>query len=350
MTCRFHVQTAGSSLTAQSVDNNVVRTTIEALAAVLGGAQSLHTNARDEALALPTRGVRAARAADAADHRPRERRRRHADPLAGQLLRREADRPARGRRPGLPRPDRRDGRRAGGDRRGLPAAPDPGGGLPRPARGRGGRADRRRRQRVPRRRGPHARAPAHRSGRASGSRSTGCAGCAPTRDDDAWQRRSTGSAKRPTSDENLLPPIIDAVKAKRDAGRDQRPAARGVRRAPRADHGLMENSEQAFDLPLAAPGRVHHVAVVVRDIDAALAFYRDRLGLPVELVLPIESDGVTIAFLPVGESKIELVSRPTRRPASRASSSRAARASTTSASRSPTSPPSCAAWQARGSS
>src|SRR5688572_3302435 len=54
MMCRFHVQTAGSSLTAQSVDNNVVRTTIEALAAVLGGAQSLHTNAGDEALALPT--------------------------------------------------------------------------------------------------------------------------------------------------------------------------------------------------------------------------------------------------------------------------------------------------------
>jgi len=54
MMCRFHVQTAGSSLTAQSVDNNVVRTTIEALAAVLGGAQSLHTNARDEALALPS--------------------------------------------------------------------------------------------------------------------------------------------------------------------------------------------------------------------------------------------------------------------------------------------------------
>src|SRR3954451_14413587 len=57
MMCRFHVQTAGSSLTAQSVDNNVVRTTIEALSAVLGGAQSLHTNARDEALALPTEGA-----------------------------------------------------------------------------------------------------------------------------------------------------------------------------------------------------------------------------------------------------------------------------------------------------
>ena len=52
--CRFHVQTAGSSLTARSIDNNVVRTTVQALAAVLGGAQSLHTNSRDEALALPT--------------------------------------------------------------------------------------------------------------------------------------------------------------------------------------------------------------------------------------------------------------------------------------------------------
>jgi methylmalonyl-CoA mutase, N-terminal domain len=54
MMCRFHVQTAGSSLTAQSIDNNVVRTTLQALAAVLGGTQSLHTNSRDEALALPT--------------------------------------------------------------------------------------------------------------------------------------------------------------------------------------------------------------------------------------------------------------------------------------------------------
>ena len=54
MMCRFHTQTAGSSLTAQSVDNNVVRTTVQALAAILGGTQSLHTNSRDEALALPT--------------------------------------------------------------------------------------------------------------------------------------------------------------------------------------------------------------------------------------------------------------------------------------------------------
>ena len=51
---RFHAQTAGSTLTAEQPLNNVVRTTIEALAAVLGGAQSLHTNGYDEALALPT--------------------------------------------------------------------------------------------------------------------------------------------------------------------------------------------------------------------------------------------------------------------------------------------------------
>jgi methylmalonyl-CoA mutase N-terminal domain/subunit len=51
---RFHTQTAGSALTAQQVDNNIVRVAIQALAAVLGGTQSLHTNSRDEALALPT--------------------------------------------------------------------------------------------------------------------------------------------------------------------------------------------------------------------------------------------------------------------------------------------------------
>ncbi len=54
MMMRFHAQTAGSTLTAQQVENNVVRVTLQALAAVLGGAQSLHTNSKDEALALPT--------------------------------------------------------------------------------------------------------------------------------------------------------------------------------------------------------------------------------------------------------------------------------------------------------
>ena len=54
MMLRFHTQTAGCSLTAQQPDNNVVRVTIQALAAVLGGTNSLHTNSRDEALCLPT--------------------------------------------------------------------------------------------------------------------------------------------------------------------------------------------------------------------------------------------------------------------------------------------------------
>ncbi len=54
MMLRFHTQTAGSTLTAQQVDNNIVRVTVQTLAAVLGGTQSLHTNSRDEALALPT--------------------------------------------------------------------------------------------------------------------------------------------------------------------------------------------------------------------------------------------------------------------------------------------------------
>ena len=52
--CRFHAQTGGSTLTAQQVDNNIVRTSIQALSAILGGAQSLHTNSKDEALALPS--------------------------------------------------------------------------------------------------------------------------------------------------------------------------------------------------------------------------------------------------------------------------------------------------------
>ena len=52
--CRFHTQTGGSTLTSEQIDNNVIRTTIQALSAVLGGTQSLHTNSKDEALSLPT--------------------------------------------------------------------------------------------------------------------------------------------------------------------------------------------------------------------------------------------------------------------------------------------------------
>ena len=156
LVCRFHVQTAGSSLAAQSIDNNVVRTTVQALAAVLGGAQSLHTNSRDEALALPTE--EAARLAlrtqqilayeAGVTETP--------DPLAGSYYVETPDQRARGGGLVVPRRDRGDGRHAGGDRGRLPAAPDPGGRLPRPAGDRIRRPGRRRRQPIPRRRGPDA--------------------------------------------------------------------------------------------------------------------------------------------------------------------------------------------------
>ena len=60
--------------------------------------------------------------------------------------------------------------------------------------------------------------------------------------------------------------------------------------------------------PLHRLGRVHHVAVVVGDLEAALGFFRDMLGLELEVVQEIPSDRVRIAFLPIGETKIELVS------------------------------------------
>ena len=97
---RFHAQTGGSTLTAQQPENNIVRVAIQALSAVCGGAQSLHTNSFDEALALPsehaatiairTQQVLAAEAGDDGDRRSARR----------LVLRRGADRRARGARAG----------------------------------------------------------------------------------------------------------------------------------------------------------------------------------------------------------------------------------------------------------
>ena len=83
---RTHCQTSGVSLTEQDPYNNIVRTTIEALAAVLGGTQSLHTNSFDEAIALPTDFSRAHRPQHAADPgrgKRRHRGRRSASAAAG---------------------------------------------------------------------------------------------------------------------------------------------------------------------------------------------------------------------------------------------------------------------------
>jgi methylmalonyl-CoA epimerase len=60
-------------------------------------------------------------------------------------------------------------------------------------------------------------------------------------------------------------------------------------------------------MPIPPPGRIHHVAVVVRSIEDSLGLYRDLLGMPLEAVTDIPSDRVRIAFLGVGDSKVELV-------------------------------------------
>ena len=137
---RFHTQTGGATLTAQQPENNIVRTALQALSAVLGGTQSLHTNSMDEALALPTRGRRRCRAAHAADPRAtRPASPTPIDPLGGsyyvEKLTDEVEAEARR----LHRPHRRDGRRAGAVERGLPAARDPRERLPHPARHRSAR-------------------------------------------------------------------------------------------------------------------------------------------------------------------------------------------------------------------
>ena len=252
LVCRFHVQTAGSSLTAQSVDNNVVRTTIQALAAVLGGAQSLHTNSRDEALALPTE--EAARLAlrtqqiiayeAGVTETP--------DPLAGSLLRREPDQRARGRGLGLPRRDRGDGRDAGGHRGRLPAAPDPGGRLPRPA-------------------GDRVAATRSSSG-STASATTRCTTPPLHRIDPDGERRQIERVRRVRAERSAeaWTAAMDRLEAiargrrqpdagdprrrprLRDGRRDQRPAARRLGRAPRADHGLTAERDPPATVPAAA--------------------------------------------------------------------------------------------------
>ena len=91
---RFHTQTAGVSLTAQQPVNNVVRTAVEALAAVLGGTNSLHTNALDEVLALPSAAAGGDGAAHPAGARGGDRRQQRRRPARRLLVRGGAHRPA----------------------------------------------------------------------------------------------------------------------------------------------------------------------------------------------------------------------------------------------------------------
>ena len=122
LSLRTHSQTSGWSLTAQDVYNNVVRTAIEAMAATQGHTQSLHTNALDEALALPTRFLRAHRAQHAALPAAGERHHAHRRSVGRLVLCRAAHR--RARQEGLgPHPGGRRARRHGeGDRGRHPEA------------------------------------------------------------------------------------------------------------------------------------------------------------------------------------------------------------------------------------
>ena len=102
---RFHTQTGGSTLTAQQPENNIVRVTLQSLAAALGGTQSLHTNGFDEALGCRP-PARPRRAAHPADRRLRVGRGRHRRPFGWLLLRGGTDRRGRAGGPGVPGPDR----------------------------------------------------------------------------------------------------------------------------------------------------------------------------------------------------------------------------------------------------
>ena len=211
---RFHAQTGGSTLTAQQPENNIVRVAVQALSAVCGGAQSLHTNAFDEALALPTE--RSARIAlrtqqilahEAGGHR-------HRRPARRLLLPRGADGRARAARVGADLAGRRARRRGRGDRAGVRPAGDRRRGVPPHDRGRERRARHRRRQPIRRGRGGARRAPPHRprrrapparaDGRASGPGGT------PTR-----RPRALAEVRRVADgDGNLLVPMREALRAR----------------------------------------------------------------------------------------------------------------------------------------
>ena len=190
--CRFHTQTAGVSLTAQQPYNNVVRTALQALAGVLGGTQSLHTNSLDEALALPTEDAVtiALRTQQIIAHESGVV--NTVDPLAGSYFVEKLTNRHRGRRPRLLPEDRRHGRDGGGDRARLPPARDPGVGLPVPeGSGAEGEGDRRR-QRVRDGRAAHLH-PVHRRDSGRGADGAGARSEGGPRQRARWKRPWRGS-------------------------------------------------------------------------------------------------------------------------------------------------------------
>ena len=194
---RFHAQTGGSTLTAQQPENNVARVTVQALAAVCGGAQSIHTNAFDEALALPT--ARSARIALRTQQilAARGRRHRHGRPARRRLLHRGDDRRARGARPRAARADRRARRRGRRGRAGVRPARDRGLGVPLPAGGRGRRARRSSASTATRRREEEPSSSSASTRRRSGASSSGRRACGPSATPRRPRRRSRRCAASP---------------------------------------------------------------------------------------------------------------------------------------------------------
>ena len=259
---RFHTQTAGVSLTPQQPLNNLTRVALQALAAVLGGTQSLHTDAYDEALAVPTGRGGAPRPPPAADHRRGDRRREH-------------DRPARRHRGSSSRSRTRPSARSGAtstrstgaaawSRRSSRATRS----ARSPTRPTASSASSTRGERrivgvnayVDRVRGDaRSRSSRCRPGRSSATwpGSSGRAASATPEAVDAALAGLREAARRPgSSDDNLMPHFIRCAAGLRDARRAVRRPARGLRRVPRAGGGL----ERVPRRPLVPRGRARRLA------------------------------------------------------------------------------------------
>ena len=241
---RFHTQTAGVSLTAQQPEVNIVRTALEALAAVLGGTQSLHTNSFDEALALPTEdAVRIAlRTQQVIAHETGVV--NTIDPARRLVLPRGPDQPARGRGLRLLRPDREARRRRRRDQGELLPARDRRGVVPLPERARGEAAGHRRRQPLRARGRARDRDPPNRPGAraAAGRAGPGAPGAARLGGGRALSRRAEGG---------LAARGREPDAADHRCGARVRHARRDVRRAPRGlghvarDPGLLGRATAA---------------------------------------------------------------------------------------------------------
>ena len=220
---RFHTQTAGSTLTAQQPDNNIVRVALQALSAVLGGTQSLHTNSRDEALALPTEGAAriALRTQQIIGFESGVA--NTVDPFAGsyhiEKLTSEIEDGARE----LLDAHRGGRRHAGRDRSGLHPAPDAGLGLQGAAGRRYRRGRRRRRESL--RHGHEGSETRHPSRCSSSIRSSKRSRCDRVRQVRAGARPGAmaggarcGARRGRRARDNLVPPIIAAVEAHATVG------------------------------------------------------------------------------------------------------------------------------------